>query len=123
MTTPDLVLLQTQRLTDNPNGGGQMTNTIIPDNQANNLFGPISRVNRADGNVSCARRSQGLVGRYEDVFRRSHHHCRAAEQSRRDRFDVLHEQLDGRAVATPWNSSSRTWCRARRHAYGHTASK
>jgi hypothetical protein len=52
MTNPDLVLLQTQRLTDNPNGGGQMTNTIVPDNQANNLFGPISRVNRADGNVS-----------------------------------------------------------------------
>lgn len=52
MTNPDLVLFQTQRLTDNANGGGQLTSTIIPDNQANNLFGPISRINRADGNVS-----------------------------------------------------------------------
>lgn len=52
MTNPDLVLFQTQRLTDNANGGGQLTSTIIPDNQPNNLFGPISRINRADGNVS-----------------------------------------------------------------------
>lgn len=52
MTNPDIVIVQSQRLTDAANGGGQMTSTIIPDNQANNLFGPISRVNRADGNVS-----------------------------------------------------------------------
>jgi hypothetical protein len=52
MTNPDIVLIQSQRLTDAANGGGSMTSTIVPDNAANNLFGPISRVNRADGNVS-----------------------------------------------------------------------
>lgn len=52
MTNPDIVIVQSQRLTDAANGGGSMTSTIVPDNQANNLFGPISRVNRADGNVS-----------------------------------------------------------------------
>lgn len=52
MTNPDIVIVQSQRLTDAANGGGSMTATIVPDNQANNLFGPISRVNRADGNVS-----------------------------------------------------------------------
>jgi hypothetical protein len=52
MTISDIALFATQRLTDNANGGGQLTANIIPDNQANNLFGPISRIARADGNVS-----------------------------------------------------------------------
>lgn len=52
MTTPNIQLLQSQRLTDNANGGGLMTNIVIPDNQADNLFSPISRINRTDGNVS-----------------------------------------------------------------------
>jgi hypothetical protein len=52
MTTPNLQLLQSQRLTDNPNGGGAMTNDVIPDNQADNLFSAISRINRSNGNVS-----------------------------------------------------------------------
>jgi hypothetical protein len=52
MTYPGIVLLETQRLDDTPAGGGQMTRNIVPDNEANNLFAPISDVNRANGNVS-----------------------------------------------------------------------
>ena len=48
----DVKLLESQRLTDNPDGGGQMTSTEVPDNQVNNLFGDISRINRVNGNVS-----------------------------------------------------------------------
>jgi hypothetical protein len=52
MTTPSIQLLQSQRLSDANDGGGQMTSTVIPDNQADNLFDPISRINRSNGAVS-----------------------------------------------------------------------
>src|ERR1700684_2320813 len=52
MTTPNIQLLQSQRLTDEANGGGLMKDTVVPDNTPDNLFSPISRINRTDGNVS-----------------------------------------------------------------------
>lgn len=52
MTTSNIALLATQRLSDADNGGGQMTGTIIPDNQADNLFADISREDRTAGRVN-----------------------------------------------------------------------
>lgn len=51
--TPDNIkLMQPERLTDNEDGGGQMTGLPVIDGDINNLFEDISRVNRAYGSVS-----------------------------------------------------------------------
>src|SRR5580765_4279500 len=48
----DVKLLASQRLTDNPDGGGLMTSTEIVDGVVNNLWPDISRVDRAYGVVN-----------------------------------------------------------------------
>jgi len=48
----DVKLLASQRLTDNPDGGGLMTSTEVVDGVVNNLFPDISRVDRANGVVN-----------------------------------------------------------------------
>jgi hypothetical protein len=45
----DVKLLASQRLTDNPDGGGLMTSIEIVDGVVNNLWPDISRVDRAFG--------------------------------------------------------------------------
>lgn len=48
----DVKLLEPQRLTDNPDGGGLATANEIVDGQINNVFGDISRIDRVNGEVS-----------------------------------------------------------------------
>lgn len=48
----DVKLLEPQRLTDNPDGGGLATATEVVDGQVNNLFPDISRIDRVNGEVS-----------------------------------------------------------------------
>lgn len=52
ITSNDIKLMQPERLTDNEDGGGQMTGLPVIDGDINNLFEDISRVNRTYGNVS-----------------------------------------------------------------------
>lgn len=52
ITSDDIKLMQPERLTDNEDGGGQMTGLEVIDGDINNLFEDISRVNRTYGNVS-----------------------------------------------------------------------
>lgn len=52
ITSDDIKLMQPERLTDNEDGGGQMTGLEVIDGDLNNLFEDISRVNRTYGNVS-----------------------------------------------------------------------
>lgn len=48
----DIKLMQSQRLDDTDQGGGQMTSQVIVDGQVNNLFPDISRLDRVYGRVS-----------------------------------------------------------------------
>lgn len=48
----DIKLKAPERLTDNDDGGGNMTGTEIVDGQVNNVFDDISRINRTAGNTS-----------------------------------------------------------------------
>jgi len=48
----DIKLLQSQRLDDTPQGGGQMTKYEVVDGEVNNLFPDISRLDRVYGRVS-----------------------------------------------------------------------
>lgn len=52
ITESDIKLMQPERLTDDADGGGQMTGLEVIDGDINNLFEDISRVNRTYGNVS-----------------------------------------------------------------------
>lgn len=52
ITSADIKLMRPERLTDDEDGGGQMTGLEVIDGDINNLFEDISRVNRTYGNVS-----------------------------------------------------------------------
>lgn len=52
ITSDDIKLMQPQRLSDEDDGGGQMTGLEVINGDINNLFEDISRVDRAYGNVS-----------------------------------------------------------------------
>ncbi|MHA3082122.1 hypothetical protein ACX1NX_02845 [Acinetobacter sp. ANC 5383] len=48
----DLVIFQSERLTDNDDGGGQYNGVAVPDGTSNNLFDDISQTDRTTGRVS-----------------------------------------------------------------------
>jgi hypothetical protein len=50
--TKDLVIYKSERLTDNPDGGGKYSGQVIVDGQSNNLFDDISEMDRTMGDVS-----------------------------------------------------------------------
>lgn len=52
ISAEDVVILKSERQTDETDGGGQMTGTVIPNGQINNLWDDISRPLMAIGGVS-----------------------------------------------------------------------
>jgi len=52
ITVTDIKIRQSQRLTDNPDGGGRMVAAEVIDGQMNNLFPDISTQDRVSGRVS-----------------------------------------------------------------------
>ncbi|MGC3818651.1 hypothetical protein [Acinetobacter sp. G11] len=50
--TKDLVLYESERLTDNADGGGKYNGQVIIDGQSNNLFDDVSELDRTMGDVS-----------------------------------------------------------------------
>ena len=50
--TKDLVLYESERSTDNDDGGGKYNGQIIIDGQSNNLFDDVSELDRTMGDVS-----------------------------------------------------------------------
>jgi hypothetical protein len=47
-----IVLLQPERLTDQSDGGGQITSVVLPDNVSNNLFPGVSNMDAVNGRLS-----------------------------------------------------------------------
>lgn len=52
ITSDDIKLMQPERLTENSDGGGQMTGLPVIDGDINNLFDDVSRIDRTYGDVS-----------------------------------------------------------------------
>lgn len=52
ITTQDIKLLASERLTDNADVGGRITGTTIQDNFDNNLFDDVADLDRVTGRVS-----------------------------------------------------------------------
>ena len=72
ITSDDIKLMQPERLTDNEDGGGQMTGLEVIDGDINNLFEDISRVNRTYGNVSLRKAFLKVDTATADLYLDSH---------------------------------------------------
>lgn len=68
----DIKLLASERLTDNPDGGGRITGNEIVDGQSNNLFPDISDLDRTYGRVSLRKAFVGVRTDDTDVYYGGH---------------------------------------------------
>ncbi len=68
ITTSDIKILEPERLTDTPDGGGQATGRVVVDGQVNNLFDDISRVDRDMGDFSARKCFFGPLTDNDDLL-------------------------------------------------------
>lgn len=68
----DVKIMRPERVTDESDGGGQMTGTEIISGDVNNLFDDISRVNLAYGNVSMRKLFCAIRSANTDTFLGAH---------------------------------------------------
>lgn len=72
ITKDDIKLLASERLTDDDDGGGFMTGTVITDGLENNLFPDISEVDRAMGAVDYRKFYGAVVSDDTDTYYGAH---------------------------------------------------
>ncbi|WP_263080053.1 hypothetical protein [Endozoicomonas sp. Mp262] len=68
----NIKLLESQRLTDEEDGGGRVTGNEIIDSNINNLFQDISRIDRTIGDVALRKAFLGVNTDNDDVYLGSH---------------------------------------------------
>lgn len=68
----DIKLLQSQRLNDDPDGGGFMTGTVVPDGVENNLFPDISDADRVYGRVQLRKVYVAVTSEDADTYMGAH---------------------------------------------------
>ncbi|ANP79313.1 hypothetical protein A134_23145 [Vibrio crassostreae 9CS106] len=68
----DVKLLESERLTDEPDGGGRATGKAIVSGQLNNLFPDLSRLDRTVGDVSLRKVFCGVVTDNSEVYLGAH---------------------------------------------------
>lgn len=68
----DIKLLQSERLTDNPDGGGRITGHEIVDGESNNLFPDVSDLDRVYGRVALRKGFTGVHTDNTDVYYGAH---------------------------------------------------
>ena len=72
ITSNDIKLMQPERLTENEDGGGQMTGLPVIDGDINNLFEDISRIDRTYGSVSMRKAFLKVDTATADLYLDSH---------------------------------------------------
>lgn len=72
ITSDDIKLLESERLTDTPDGGGRMTSREVIDGQVNNLFNDISRLDRTYGRVSLRKVFVAVQTALRELYAGSH---------------------------------------------------
>lgn len=72
ITSNDIKLMQPQNLSDEEDGGGQMTGLPVIDGDVNNLFEDITRIDRAYGNVSLRKAFLKVDTDNADLYLASH---------------------------------------------------
>lgn len=72
ITKYDVKILKSERMTDAEDGGGRATGVAVVDNQLNEVFPNISRLDRTLGNVSLRKLFAGVVTENSDNYMGSH---------------------------------------------------
>lgn len=72
ITSSDIKLMQSERLTEDSDGGGQMTGLSVIDGDINNLFEDISRIDRTYGDVSLRKAFLKVDTATADLYLDSH---------------------------------------------------
>jgi hypothetical protein len=68
----DVILYESQRLTDEDDGGGRATGIPIIDGDINNIFPDISRLDRTTGDVALRKAIVGISTNNQDVYLGAH---------------------------------------------------
>ncbi|MCW7551778.1 hypothetical protein NX722_03815 [Endozoicomonas gorgoniicola] len=68
----DVKLFESQRLSDEEDGGGRATGTEVIDGNVNNLFQDISRIDRTIGDVALRKAYVGISTDNNDAYLGSH---------------------------------------------------
>lgn len=88
ITVDDVKLLKSQRLTDEADGGGRATGEAIVDNEINNLFPDISRLDRTLGRINLRKVFAGVITENQDRYLGAH-----AIITRKPGDDLVHALL------------------------------
>lgn len=72
ITKFDVKILKSERMTDTEDGGGRATGVAVVDNQLNEVFPNISRLDRTLGNVSLRKLFAGVVTENSDSYMGAH---------------------------------------------------
>lgn len=72
ITTNDVKLLKSQRLTDEDDGGGRATGQAVADAEINNLFPDISRLDRTMGRINLRKVFAGVISTNADAYLGAH---------------------------------------------------
>lgn len=72
ITAADIVIYESERMTDEDNGGGKPTGTILPDNTVNALFPKTSRMDRTQGVTNMRKLFCGVRTNNADAYQGSH---------------------------------------------------
>ena len=88
ITVDDVKLLKSQRLTDEADGGGRATGEAIIDNEINNLFPDISRLDRTLGRINLRKVFAGVITQNQDRYLGAH-----AIITRKPGDDLVHALL------------------------------
>lgn len=68
ITEADIKLLQSARMTDNPDGGGRMTGNVVQSGVDNNIFDDVSNLSRVYGEVSLRKVFAGVMTNTTDKY-------------------------------------------------------
>lgn len=72
ITEADIKLLASERMTDNADGGGFMTGSVVPDNVENNAFPDVSDADRTFGRVQLRKVYCAVTSEDQDAFLGAH---------------------------------------------------
>ncbi|WP_163372991.1 hypothetical protein [Endozoicomonas acroporae] len=68
ITNSDVKFFESQRLTDEEDGGGRVTGNEVMDGNVNNLFQDISRIDRTIGDVALRKAFIGISTDNNDIY-------------------------------------------------------
>lgn len=68
----DIKLIESERLNDDPDGGGFMTGSVVPDGVENNLFPDISDADRTFGRVQLRKAYVSVASADADAYMGAH---------------------------------------------------